>query len=562
MDKSVKKQSVKARIRQNSVVLISFMIAIAVVSLFGLIKINSDYKYMIANFGNSQGTIGKVGIEFGELKTNVRNMVLEADMDKMLVIQQQIKDNIKTLDDYVIYLNDSCVTPEEQVFYVKMKDAYHKYVESYNQVESYALAFQNDDAFAEMNNVQLQYQKIVKENIDGLLQLQIDNCAKTEKSATIMAYALIALIAIAVAGATFVGITRSTKLSKGICDPLDEMVTAADNLANGNLHISVKADTEDEIGSLAKSFSHMIDNLNMYIGEISRVTNEMSNYNMAVEIKENFVGDFSTIKSSINNFTAAINESLSMIKQAAGEIASGSGQVAEGAQSLAEGTTEEASVVEELVATITDVSSKVNSNASNAKEAGKLSGETHEIVALGTRQMDAMVKAMEDIQSSTNEIGAIIKSIADIASQTNLLSLNASIEAARAGEAGRGFAVVAGEIGSLAEQSDKATKDTAALIEKCMNMAKVGAETVEETAKTLERIVTSTESVSVLVNQISDASEAQAEALNEVVTGINQVSSVIQSNSAISEESAAASEELNSQADVLAQTVDNFNLKI
>ena len=66
--------------------------------------------------------------------------------------------------------------------------------------------------------------------------------------------------------------------------------------------------------------------------------------------------------------------------------------------------------------------------------------------------------------------------------------------------------------------------------------------------------------VAVTIEQISEASEAQAESVKQVNDGIGQISSVVQSNSATAEESAAASEELSSQAQILKDLVERFTL--
>lgn len=561
ISKVVKRKSIKMRLNNSFMVVIVLMMVIAVIGGGALSKVGNDYQYAIENFGYSQGYMGQLGIEMGNVRTQIRDVVMEPDESKMDSLRQELLNRKSIAEEWMATLEPTCVTPEEKEIFAVLNNDYVAFDAVLSQVTDLAMQMKNDEAYQLMSTDMKPLAEAVKNDIDDLMALQVKLCEKTVRSANILTYALLAVITMIGIAATIIGLTLSRRMARAVCNPLGKMAEVAGQLAVGNLSITITSESEDEIGILADSFALMIKNLKMYINEISRATTEMSKLNMDVAIEEEFVGEFVKIKTAINGFVEKINQTIHNVKAAANEISAGSGQVAEGAQSLAEGTTEEASVIEELVATVTEVSEKVTSNARNAKEAGNLSAETQHIVELGTRQMQEMVKAMEDIQNSTNKISAIIKTIDEIASQTNLLSLNASIEAARAGDAGRGFAVVAGEIGNLAEQSGKATKDTAALIETCIQAAKIGSQTVEETANTLDKIVKSTESVGGLIQEISAASASQVDALEEAVRGINQVSAVVQSNSAISEESAAASEELNSQSDLMAQTVNLFRLK-
>lgn len=88
-----------------------------------------------------------------------------------------------------------------------------------------------------------------------------------------------------------------------------------------------------------------------------------------------------------------------------------------------------------------------------------------------------------------------------------------------------------------------------------------GTKIADETAMSLNEVVTGVQDVTGTINEISSASEAQARSISQVTQGIDQISSVIQTNSATAEESAAASEELSGQAQILKNLVSQFRLK-
>ena len=194
-------------------------------------------------------------------------------------------------------------------------------------------------------------------------------------------------------------------------------------------------------------------------------------------------------------------------------------------------------------------------NAENARQANDIAKEAREAANKGVGDMQTMAAAMEAIKVSSDDIAKIIKTIDEIAFQTNILALNAAVEAARAGEAGMGFAVVADEVRNLAQRSAQAAKETAGKIEGAITRTGQGVEISGKVGAVLNDIMTKVRQVDELVTEVAGASREQTDGITQINSAVGQMDKVTQSNAASAEETAAAAEELNSQAEIMKQSV-------
>ncbi len=271
-------------------------------------------------------------------------------------------------------------------------------------------------------------------------------------------------------------------------------------------------------------------------------------------------GPCRAVAASVNNILDSLNGTMSQIMSSAEQIASGISQVSTASQALSDGATRQAASIEEITASIADMTDQTMQNARNAGQANELTTQAGDLAGQGDAQMQAMVRAMSEIDESSQNISKIIKVIDEIAFQTNLLALNAAVEAARAGVHGKGFAVVAEEVRNLAARSANAAKETTVMIEGSIKKVSQGSAIARETADALTQIVDSVGKVSKLVAEIAHASNEQAQGIAQVNEGLKQVDQVTQQNTAGAEESASAAEDLSRQASRLKELVSRFSV--
>ncbi|OON96691.1 MAG: hypothetical protein ATN36_04995 [Epulopiscium sp. Nele67-Bin005] len=348
--------------------------------------------------------------------------------------------------------------------------------------------------------------------------------------------------------------------NKKFITPIDEVVECLAQMQQGKLNVDTTniPRTSREISTLVDGMENLATGLRGYINEMSVVLQDFSDGDFTSTPKQNYVGDFQTIKTSLLDISVHLRNLLQETTTSADGISVGSAQIANSAECLASATVDQVNKLNDFTNTTNNVTSMIIESMQELDRSYKIINLMREKATDSKEVMSEMVEAMNDINVSANTIAEVITIIDSIAQQTNLLALNAAIESARAGEAGKGFAVVAGEIRDLATKSAQTVQEIHEIIGNTLQSVNKGQEMVHLTENALFSIISSVEENHKVSLTLKENSKQQKVYLDEIAIGTKELSVGINKNLDISQENVTVSEDLASQSKNLKIQMDKF----
>lgn len=578
-------------------------LVVGLVGIFSMRSIESGAQSMYTNMTVPLGQIAEIAETFQRVRINLRDMVFAETLER----EQYYLARVRTLTSEIAVLSDEF---EKTILSQEMRALYDNYIESRKgfagpreQVIAYALAEDRDEeAIALLNGAAFDVAQAEIAAIELLEQTKVRHAKEKQDDNHEIAQRATMIVVGVLVVTLFLVVLLGLFIAAQVAKPIAELSRAAQDVADGKVHVSVTLNRKDEIGTLTESFNRMVGNIRTNLeavkesaakaeqaveeAEVARHAAEgqqtylvqsvddmlhamdrFADGDLTVQVhakKDDEIGKlfngFNRATRTLRSIVQDLSVAVSTTNQTAIDISTATEQLAAASHEQSAQSTEVSAAVEQMTASIIEnarstnqATTVVQASEEQAQDGGTVVGETVAKIREIAEVFSSSSESIERLSSSSQQIGRIVSLINEIAEQTNLLALNAAIEAARAGEHGKSFAVVAEEVRSLASRTREATQEISHMIETIQaetqtavlameqgsNEVQLGLILADRAGQALRSIVEDAQATEQTVSQIAVATEEQSATSEEIARNVETISKV----------SAEAAEEVNRIAD-------------
>jgi methyl-accepting chemotaxis protein len=332
---------------------------------------------------------------------------------------------------------------------------------------------------------------------------------------------------------------------------------------------------------ISSSILHQLGGeLTYSVTAIGRIAAGELNHGLIIQGRtSSLLGAVGNMREKLTGVVLRVNSLSQALLIQAETVASTSNQLGAASHSQADATSQSAAAIEELTASITEVSETAKHTETNSCQTVVLAEEGNALIKDIAKEIQAVshtvTTSSEQIRSldqRAREIGGIADVIKEIADQTNLLALNAAIEAARAGEHGRGFAVVSDEVRKLAERTTLATLEIGTMIAAIQDDTLAAVVAMQLAVPQVQKGLDLTEQATLRLNEIhgqandsldkvrdvAQATMQQTSAATNIALNVQNIAAMAEQNNAAMKLNAESASALESMAEELRLAIDYF----
>ena len=487
------------------------------------------------------------GDEIREIMLRIRTislrMALDQDPKNIAQYRSQMDTRDKELSDKIAAYDKLVTTADGKLLYEQFKSTFAAYRSGIAQ--SFTLAEQGRRD--ELTKLLLVDMKTVVDGSGKQLNDLADLFAKqvaaeSQKSAAHYETSrMIVSLFIALAALATVGLAML--LTRSIVHPLKEALSAAENVARGDLTNPIQTHGNDEVSRLLKALASMQQNLRETLQGIS--------------------GSATQLATAADELNAVTLDSTQGLQQQNNEI-----------EQAATAVNEMTTAVEEVARNAVSTSDATRQSSESAHLGQERVSETANAINALASDVQHTGELVQSLANQSQDIGKVLEVIRAIAEQTNLLALNAAIEAARAGESGRGFAVVADEVRALAHRTQQSTQEIEQMVQGMRSGSSLALDSMQASASraasTLvlaERAGEALQTITASVHEIHErnlviasAAEEQAQVAREVDRNLVNIRDLSVRSAAGADQTSASSHELSKLANALQGMVQRFRV--
>ncbi|MCU1741655.1 MULTISPECIES: methyl-accepting chemotaxis protein [Pseudomonas] len=487
------------------------------------------------------------GDEIREIMLRIRTislrMALDQDPKNIAVYRGQMDVRDKELSERIVAYDKLVTTPEARVLYDQFKTTFAAYRTGIAQ--SFTLAEQGRRD--ELSKLLLVDMKTVVDgsgkqltDLADLFTKQV--AAESQKSEEHYSSSrMIVILFIVLAALATVGLAML--LTRSIVKPLGQALSAAQNVARGDLTQRIESHGDDEVSHLLEALATMQQTLRDTLQGIS--------------------GSATSLTTAANELNAVTQGSTQGLQQQNHEI-----------EQAATAVNEMTTAVEEVARNAVSTSDATRKSSESARLGQERVSETVGAISALSGDVERTGELVRSLADQSQGIGKVLEVIRAIAEQTNLLALNAAIEAARAGESGRGFAVVADEVRALAHRTQQSTQEIEQMVSGMRNGSTLALESMgtstaraastlalaERAGEALQTITASVHEIHERNLVIASAAEEQAQVAREVDRNLVNIRDLSIRSATGADQTRAASHELSLLATSLQGLVGRFRV--